>query len=73
MSSQNSIFITCKTVERKVSIFNMIDRSIIPSLCCPFCVFHFIKKKEREEGASRVGRYKAQLTEQPTGWQLARA
>jgi hypothetical protein len=33
--------------------------------------FHFIKKKEK--GASRVGCFKAQLTEQPTGWQLVRA
>jgi hypothetical protein len=32
-------------------------------------IFLLLKK----EGASRVGRYKAQLTEQPTGWQLARA
>jgi hypothetical protein len=36
-----------------------------------FVFFTLLKK--REEGASRVGRYKAQLTEQPTGWQLARA
>lgn len=34
--------------------------------------FHFIKKN-KEKGASRVGCFKAQLTEQPTEWQLVRA
>jgi hypothetical protein len=35
-------------------------------------IFPLLNKK-RDEGASRVGRYKAHLTEQPTGWQAARA
>jgi hypothetical protein len=34
--------------------------------------FEFSLYKKRG-GASRVGRFKVQLIEQPTGWQLARA